>query len=295
MDPRRGAASTAAYKLFSHDCSEYLDILFVLSEPPISFSHAPGYMFICDASVPDYFSSHPPEHGDAVPKVVTIKDEPFTTSLASAAALETIAELESCIQQDAGGRGIGPLCIPGELTRAAAMLSHSSSVAITTGFPVRLVEGQPMDETDGIPGAVAIIKALQAVNISVSIISSHYQHQLLQDVVKYCCETGILTRSPEVIPFKAAGQAASEFLFPSGVGSKPAFDTLVAIEAGGRNKEGKYLSMRALEMPTLQDCCVDELFIQGAFSFIFLEKYVLISRFCWSTFIVMNGCTIKVM
>ena len=236
-------------------------------------------MFICDTSVTDYFSSHPPEHGDAVPRVVTIKDEPFTTSLASAAALETIAELESCIQQDAGGRGIGPLCIPGELTRAAAMLSHASSVAITTGFPVRLVEGQPMDETDGIPGAVAIIKALQAVNVSVSIISSHYQHQLLQDVVKYCCETGILTRSPEVIPFKAAGQAASEFLFPSGVDSKPAFDTLVAIEAGGRNKEGKYLSMRGLEVPTLEDCCVDELFIQGS-TFLFWSSSVLVNFCC---------------
>ena len=58
--------------------------------------------------------------------------------------------IDSILQQDLGNRGIKNLVKPGDFEKAALALSHASSVAMVTGFPVH--DSSPPDETDGLPG-----------------------------------------------------------------------------------------------------------------------------------------------
>lgn len=246
----------------------FLLVYFLLcSGPALSFSHSPGSMFICDTSVEEYFKIHGPEHGDAVPRTATLTEKPFSASVLSDAAMKTVDQLESTVQQDLANRGIAPLCIPNELLKAALRLSHASSVAIAAAFPGKSNEN-PLDETDGIPGVIAVVKALQALGKSVSIVACDYQVSLLQDLVEYCCVAGLLTDPVPILPYQphpasGVGQGPSEFLFPRGIEERPAFDMMVAVEVAGRTAEGTYLTMSAKEMHVLKKCSIDELFIEG--------------------------------
>ncbi|GAB5030230.1 upf0317 protein c14orf159 mitochondrial isoform x6 [Nannochloropsis oceanica] len=76
-----------------------------------------------------------------------------------------IATLEAAVQRDEGKRGLTDLVLPaGELETAASALYHAPGpIAILTGFPCML-DHIPPTETDGPPGALAIIQACLALN-----------------------------------------------------------------------------------------------------------------------------------
>ena len=116
---------------------------------------------------------HPPVHVDTKPRVVTLKDKPFTTSLVSESAVVRFRGLEREIRDDIGERGIAELHIADELLRAALVLSHSSSVGINFGFPCNTNEEFP-DEMDVPLGTIALGKALKALGKEMTFLASYY-------------------------------------------------------------------------------------------------------------------------
>lgn len=83
------------------------------------------------------------------------------------------------LRQDPGDRGSGGFARPGALERAARGLSGAARVGILTGFPV-LVDGRPRPETDGIPGAMALGRALVALGSEVRYVSDPLHAEALE-------------------------------------------------------------------------------------------------------------------
>lgn len=204
---------------------------------------------------------------DTKPRVVAIKDVPFTASVLSENAAMKISSLETEIQEDIGKRDIAKLHLPGELLRAALVLSHSTSVAVHFGFPC-VTDAKFPDETDGPPGALAICKALNALGKKVTCIASSYQVELVRDLVRKFLQNGVQVL--EFSPGRTGGPdgvriAAEEFLFYDGTDAiSPKFDALVAIEATARTDGGCYMTMKGRNLwDVCRDSPVDELFIQA--------------------------------
>ncbi|MEQ2192941.1 hypothetical protein XENOCAPTIV_020304, partial [Xenoophorus captivus] len=104
-------------------------------EPALAFSHSPGCMFLTD--IPDSPSPSNNMNPDLklTPLCFQVTQNPLLYSLVSKAAAGKIRQLEQIIGDDPGQRGIRNLFAQDELLRSCLALSHSSSVAITTGFP----------------------------------------------------------------------------------------------------------------------------------------------------------------
>ena len=244
---------------------------------PISFSVGLPLAFIedaerpveCDTMVDEFLEKSLSGDTDAQPRVVTIKENPFTASLLSEKAMRKIRCLETEIQEDIGKRGIANLHIPDELVKAALVLSHASSVAIHFGFPVNTNSEFP-DETDGPLGAIALGKALKALGKEVTFIASYYHVKLVKQLLRTFLTNDI--SAVEFTPERTHGSggvraAAEKILFHDAAHQmNPKFDVLVAIEAVGRTEEGRYMTMKARD---LSDVCkvspVDEIFIQGTY------------------------------
>ena len=218
-------------------------------------------------TIQEFLHKNPPIDADTEPRVVKLKDDPFVASLLSKNAAKRISCLEIEIQDDVGKRGIEKLHKPGELMKAALVLSHSSSVAVHFGFPCNTTQ-KVLDETDGPPGAMAIGKALKALGKNVTFIASSYHVELVRTLVRKCfgSEGTVMEFKPSRIhETDGVKTAAMEFLFHDSANQmSPKFDTLVAIEATSRTKEESYRSMRGDD---LSEVCkkspVDELFIRG--------------------------------
>ncbi|EDO48570.1 predicted protein, partial [Nematostella vectensis] len=236
------------------------------AEPAICFSHSPGCMFISDVMTEDYFKSHKPSFGDDQPKVVTLQEKPYFASIIGTSTLQKINRLEEAIQDDPGMRGIKHLHIPQELVKAALRISHSSRIAIASGFPVNASRNPP-DETDGLPSVITMARAFQAVGKSVTLVACKYHFDILTSVVEFCCVRGILGNGVIVEKFDVTGKvskeiAAKEFLYESD--SRPRFDILVAVEAACRSADGSYRSMKGKDLSSLCNLSpVDELFLQA--------------------------------
>lgn len=217
-------------------------------------------LFCIDSTIGKITGNVPPCQESKV-QVVAIKEEPFIASLLSENALKGIRSLEFEIQEDVGKRGIEKLHIPDELVKAALVLSHSKTVAVHFGFPCNTNAKYP-DEVDGPPGFLAICKALLALGKMVSCIASSYQVDLVRElVIKFLDDRiPVLEFKPE--KGKGVKTAAEEFLFFDEL--NPKFDTLVAIEATSRTREGAYMTMKGRNLIDIcEDSPVDELFIQG--------------------------------
>ena len=220
-------------------------------------------LFWVDSTIGKITGNVPPCQESKV-QVVAIKEKPFIASLLSESALKSIRSLDSEIQEDVGNRGIEKLHIPDELVKAALVLSHSKTVAVHFGFPCNTNTKYP-DEVDGPPGFLAICKALLALGKSVSCIASSYQVDLVRELVRKFLDDRISVLEFKPAKGKGMKTAAEEFLFFDGADElNPKFDTLVAIEATSRTKEGAYMTMKGRDLiDVCKDSPVDELFIQG--------------------------------
>ncbi|RYG96862.1 DUF4392 domain-containing protein, partial [archaeon] len=90
-----------------------------------------------------------------------------------------IRSIEELVQRDEGQRGIEPIIQPaGELLAACEAIHQSSSVAIITGFPCLLAHTPPT-ETDGPLGALAIAKALLALDKEVTVLTDECNEEVL--------------------------------------------------------------------------------------------------------------------
>lgn len=227
------------------------------SKPPLAFSHSPGCMFLTD--IPD----SPPSSGldpELTPLCLQITHNPLLYSLVSKKTVEKIRELERIIGDDPGQRGIKELFVQDELLRCCLALSHSSSVAIATGFPTHYMHSPP-DETDGPPGAIAMATMLLSLGKQVTLLTDGRAAEMNRALVDEAVRTGVLKAAIPLVTFEDRGpDSALHFLCHHGDPSKPRFDHLVAIERTGRAQDGNYYNMRGVNIKHLVDP-IDDLFI----------------------------------
>ncbi|CAL8271178.1 unnamed protein product [Merluccius merluccius] len=151
------------------------------SKPPLAFVHSPGSMFLTD------IPNSPLPTSDLSPLCFLVSHDPLLYSLASERAVGKIRELEEVIGEDPGNRGIQALFVQDELVRSCLALSHSTSVAITTGFPTHHMHSPP-DETDGPPGALAMATMLLELGKQVTMVTDRRALQMNQDLVEEAAE-----------------------------------------------------------------------------------------------------------
>ncbi|XP_053191564.1 D-glutamate cyclase, mitochondrial [Scomber japonicus] len=241
------------------------------SKPSLAFSHSPGSMFLTD--LPDSTPSSPvTPPSDSVDPLATIlsseltplsflvSHNPLFYSLASQKAVVAIRQLETIIGEDPGQRGIRALFVQDELLRSCLALSHSSSVAITTGFPTHYMHSPP-DETDGPPGAIAMATMLLSLGKKVTMVTDKRGLEMNQAIIDEAVRTGVLKTKIPLVTFEDSGpDSALHFLCHNGDPRKPRYDHLVAIERSGRAEDGNYYNMRGVNIKHLVDP-IDDLFI----------------------------------
>uniref|UniRef100_A0A3B5MDG8 D-glutamate cyclase-like C-terminal domain-containing protein n=1 Tax=Xiphophorus couchianus TaxID=32473 RepID=A0A3B5MDG8_9TELE len=226
------------------------------SKPPLAFSHSPGCMFLTD--VPDAPSAG--TDPQLAPLCFLVSHNPLLYSLVSKATAGKIRQLERIIGDDPGERGIAALFVQDELLRCCLALSHSSSVAIVTGFPTHH-QHSPPDETDGPPGAIAMATMLLSLGKRVTLLTDRRAADMNRALVDEAVRTGVLKAAIPLVTFEDRGpDSAMHFLCHHGDPTKPRFDHLVAIERSGRAQDGNYYNMRGQNVKHLVDP-IDDLFL----------------------------------
>ena len=138
------------------------------------------------------------------------------------------------------------LYLPSDYTYGAARaLWKSPHVLITTGF---YVDGCP--ETDGLPGAFFLGRALAQQGAKVSYVGEQYVLELLRALVEelWLPQPGSGTRGsgdtgrPDFIEFPIADAATSEALSREIISSRQV-SAAVAIERCGRTRSGRYCNI----------------------------------------------------
>ena len=193
------------------------------------------------------------------------ESQPFCSSVMSLSALHTVNRLEDCLIAGSWRKGVKELqsFTHGSLLQAAASLSHSRHVAVTTGFPCNTYLSCP-DETDGPAGILAIVRSLIASNKQVTIVLDQ-KNSFLRTLIKEALNTYVpKSHDVAVVPYPPDGVAtadmatAREFLYNQSTGCLR-FDHLVALERSGPNYEGRYMTMTARDISSMCDP-VDQLF-----------------------------------
>ena len=179
----------------------------------------------------------------------------YFASVINQKSLPTFEALEQVLLVDPGKRGVAHLFQKSDLLKATLALSHARSVAVTTGFPA-CTEFEIKEETDGLPGALAVCQALVTLGKEVSLIVDEGREKLYISCIEHMVEIGALpTGSVAVIPFKEAKEKMKSA--PSS--RPPVYDCLVAIERAGRNSHGTYSSMKGKDISQYVEP-IDELF-----------------------------------
>lgn len=253
----------------------------VAARLPLCITHAPGAMFVTD--LPET-APYPGPGG-------------FTTPLVLPLTEAVIGGLETVIQHDLGQRGIASLHLPGELHRAASVLYDAAHVLVTTGFPCN-ISSIPPTETDGPPGAVALVDACLRLGKKVTVVIDPANHAVMEAALQACSRL----RFTEEIRSRASRRdinccyflvAHPLLMWPnvSGAGVRLCIfegpnaeidntvylktideilarefdcpvDHVIAIERSGRAADGNFYSMRAVDMSSL--CApIDDIFVRA--------------------------------
>jgi len=168
-------------------------------------------------------------------EIVELVQQPFFVSVLETDLLDLFSKMEKVILDDPGRRGVAHLFQKSDLLKSVLLLSHADKVAVTTGFPVR-EEEEVKEETDGLPGAISICQALQALNKEVSLLCDDSTVRLYQSCADHMIGLGALKSTIKVLSY-------SEALHLVNKSKDPPWDVLVAIERAGRNKHGSHCSM----------------------------------------------------
>ena len=214
----------------------------------MAFTHYPGSMFIADTP------ASPIELTPLqTPEVVIISPPraPLHASVLSSVVLQLLSKAEAIVLDDPGECQVKKLREEGDFVKAVLSLSHAQSVAITTGFPCNVAH-EEKEETDGLPGALAIAQALVVLGKKVVLVSDTRNKQLFQSCVDHLVSAGALPATVEVLPYPE--------LLEQGRGKE--FDCLVSIERCGRAADGTHRSCKEVDLTAYLDP-VDDLFQQA--------------------------------
>ena len=183
-------------------------------------------------------------------RAVVVWTKPFFFQMAARPATllhRAVAALEALIAADPGGRGIAHITLPNQLLGAARDLAAARSVLVLTGFPCRVADAPPT-ESDGPPGAVALVAAALRLGKRAALVTDECNAAALQAVAAAA---------------GCAGHAGYSFhAFPPAPSFGPAhgaqlralaaqYDHAVAIERAGRAADGGYYTMGGVSMAHL--------------------------------------------
>lgn len=128
-----------------------------------------------------------------------IPEKEFVIQEPSSISSTKITQMENIIGQDEGQRGMKCLIVPGDLERAAVVLTNLNfqtckpgqrpnyldipRVILLSGFPC-CVEFDPPTETDGPPGAMAIAKCCIALGYGVTLVTDECNKKVFQAAAK---------------------------------------------------------------------------------------------------------------
>ena len=205
---------------------------------PLSFNHYPGHMFVSDVLSEDV----PKMIQSAVypkPKVIcTDTLKPRYVSLAEN-VLSQLTDIESVITVDPGQRGLQHLLIPGEFTKVCLDLStRAKTVGILLGFPI--FDTEPVEENDGVAGAIYLARALNALDVEVYFIVDEGANRLT-DCLSKCKSKGFVHQNNPFIQVGANTEGLADI-------SEGQFTHLIAIERPSPAADGKYYTMRARDI-----------------------------------------------
>ena len=197
-------------------------------------------MFITDVQV------KPKDLKDTVEIVrISRPNDAYFASVINHGSLKIFEELEQALLDDPGKRGVSHLFQKCDLLKATLSLSHAKSVAIMTGFPI-CAEFEIKEETDGLPGALAICRALTTLGKGVTLIVDENTEKLYKSCVEHLEKLGVFEAgSVAIVRFEEVKRRMQR---DDSTLSCPAYDCLVTIERAGRNSHGSYCSMKGKDV-----------------------------------------------
>lgn len=142
--------------------------------------------------------------------------------------MKVMRELEKRVQRDEGGRGIAGLVTGEVLGPAIEAICYKENIGILCGFPC-LTGSDPPIESDGIAGAFSIARALEQMCKSPTIlIDSFYKEYFVELSTWHTAQFGSSIR------------ISSSF--------NESFDGIIGIERSGRAKDGRYYTMKGIDI-----------------------------------------------
>ena len=166
-----------------------------------------------------------------------------TVDLNHAILDKAVDALQDIVGTDAGGRGMKSLICPGDLLQAStilATLAPPSHVLILSGFPCCVNESPPT-ETDGPPGAVALVRTAFQLGHKVTLITDTCNEAVFAAALdKYLQQEEV---SLEVFPGIMAPKEDArlqQLALSCGL--------IVACERAGPAKDGHSYTMRGIDM-----------------------------------------------
>ncbi|KAI6647926.1 hypothetical protein LOD99_8387 [Oopsacas minuta] len=193
------------------------------------FSHYPGHMFISDIQT---------EPKPIAPSEMVVFNNPpnVAVSFVSSQTADVINKLQVLISNDLNNRGMTNLVVEGDLLKSCLYLSHSDTVAIISEFPCHFEFEVPY-ETDGIPGVFAVAKVLSSLGKKVTLL---YSRKLMGDILSKCLAQ--FEWSEKGIELKSLASMASS------ISNDNPYDCLLTIEHSGPAKDGKYYTMKGVDI-----------------------------------------------
>jgi len=160
---------------------------------------------------------------------------------------DRIQKIQDIIGTDAGGRGMKALICPGDLLAAGRVLGTleaNKQVIVLSGFPC-CVDQTPPTETDGPPGSLALCQTSLALGHRVVFVTDD-------------CNQAVFAAAAEDL-MKATSSKSAQFsmqTFPADLSTEDESlqqlatdcDLLVACERAGPGRDGKYYTMRGIDM-----------------------------------------------
>ena len=160
--------------------------------------------------------------------------------------------LEKLILFDPNNRGVQHLVVKDDLHKSILALTSAKRIALTTGFPC-FPEDKQKGETDGLPGALAIIQAVTLLGCTVNFITDDRDYKLTKDTVQKARMLGMLT-GPQFERVHVHGYTQIKESF-----NPLDYESFVAIEKSGRSTDGRYYTMKGVHVTPHCDA-IDDLF-----------------------------------
>lgn len=217
------------------------------AKSPLSFSHYPGSMFICDVTVDEYFTTHKPEHGKEEPRLVTLADHPnYLASVCSASAMTKIHGLAEILWKSPSEvvASNGHLPVGDAFLKIAVRLSHASSIVICFLHENEILSTQRDSTSDGILALLALVKAFQALHKKVRILTQHGTHLLQEKITACLAEEQITTDLFRVVKWDDSCDL-KERLFDGKINHR--LDAMVALQSVAKTEINKSEENDALE------------------------------------------------